>query len=137
MPPLLYKAVFFSLTLAIFVSVGAGCESQYSAVNRTRSGVDGSGKTTSRGDVIFNNRLRVTDVKYRKTGALTQVQVFGRKAFGVGKITGGSQGVIVLQGATKSDPLNMVTTVGWKSIFQPRALTAPHCVSIYCGATGL
>lgn len=78
--------------------------------------------------------LGVTDMD---GGALTQVQVFGRKAFGVGKITGGSQGVVVLQGATKSDPLNMVTTVGWKSIFQARGLTAPHCVSIFCGATGL
>lgn len=69
------------------------------------------------------------------TGGLIHNMVFGRKAFGVGKITGGNQGIVVLQGPEKSDPLNMQTIVGWKAIFQPRALTSLHCVSIISGAT--
>lgn len=61
--------------------------------------------------------------------------VFGNKAVGFGELSGGDQGIVVLQGSTKSDPLNMVTTVGWKSIFEPRSLTSPHCVSILTSAT--
>ena len=76
----------------------------------------------------------VTDLE---TGGITHVPIFGRKAFCNAKITGGNQGIVVLQGPDKRDPLNMVTTVGWKSIFRPKSLTGPHCVSILCGATSV
>jgi len=94
----------------------------------------------------MNCRFVGTTAPYRETaagatdmaaGGLFHSMLFGRKAFGHAKITGGNQGVIVLQAADKSDPLNMKTIIGWKSIYKPKALTAPHCVSIIGGASGI
>lgn len=87
-----------------------------------------------------------TTAPYRETaagatdmaaGGLIHSMIFGRKAFANAKITGGNQGIVVLQNADKKDPLNMHTVIGWKSIFKPKALTTPHCVSIIGGATGV
>lgn len=71
------------------------------------------------------------------SGGLFHSMIFGRKAFAHAKLQGGDQGVIVLQGSDKKDPLNMHTVIGWKNMFKPRALTSVHCVSIIGGATGV
>ena len=71
------------------------------------------------------------------SGGLFHSMLFGRKAFAYAKHAGATEGVVVLQGADKKDPLNMHTVVGWKNTFKPRALTSTHCVSIIGGATGV
>ena len=94
----------------------------------------------------MNVRFVGTTAPYRETaagatdmtaGGLFHSMIFGRKAFAHAKLQSATEGIVVLQGADKKDPLNMHTVIGWKNTFKPRALTAPHCVSIIGGATGV
>jgi hypothetical protein len=80
-------------------------------------------------------RQAVASYQYSATGAVHVIPIMGREALAAIDLQGQGKHMIVHNEGSKSDPLDMYSTVGWKFINAARTLNALFSVNLFCGAT--
>lgn len=82
-------------------------------------------------------RHAIDSYTYSASGLVHVVPIFGAQALGVLELSGQGKHIIAVEGPSKSDPLDMYQTIGWKVTNAVRTLNAFNSVLLLCGATAL